>query len=175
MTRARAAAASALAFALVVGCDGERPAPSEVRVALGGTAPDGSGFVALGGDVTLIAGAQGGFHVWVKYRATGMRAETITVTPTARRRSDGRLVLRGAPRFDTIGAVGPDGTWEAPAPLPAFMCPSPIGVRIQDEAILFHLDLADAEGVPLGSAEAVATPRCPDGPQAAFCNSICTG
>src|SRR5690349_13232829 len=45
-------------------------------------------------DVTLVAGAQGGFHVWLSFRVEGLPAGTVAVARTAHRLSDDALVLR---------------------------------------------------------------------------------
>jgi hypothetical protein len=149
-------------------------APGMESLALGGTATDGTGFLPLTGDQTLVPGAQGGFHVWLKYRARGMGGK-VKVVRTARRVSDGRLLLAGQPMTQEIGAAGPDGTWELPDPVPTFLCPSPLGVRVVDELVRFEVQVLDENGVPLIESSAEATPRCPTGDQATFCERICTG
>jgi hypothetical protein len=55
------------------------------------------------------------------------------------------------------------------------MCPSPLGIQVRDEQIRFQLEIVDLDGVSLGSAEAQATPHCPEGDQSAFCIRICSG
>jgi hypothetical protein len=147
-----------------------------MQVALGGSpAPDGSGFVALAGDVSLIPGAQGGFHVWTKYRVTGAVAEMVDVAYTIHRASDDRLIL-SAQRQQELGPPGDAGYWELPTAMPAFMCPSPLGVQVHDLPMRFEIQLSDpATGTALGNASAEFTPHCPDGDQSAFCLQICSG
>src|SRR5262245_3062078 len=96
----------------LLGC-GEAQPPLPIEVVLGGTAADGSGFHELLGDVTLVPGSQSGFHVWVKYRISGMSAERVRVQHTARRLSDGRLLSIGDRAVD-LASPGPDGFWETP-------------------------------------------------------------
>jgi len=164
-----------LGLSLGLGGCGDDPRPPEpVQVTLGGAAPDGSGFLPLQGDVTLIPGAQGGFHVWLKYRTVGMTPGPARVEHTARRASDGRLILTSM-RTQDIGPPSPDGYWELPVAIPAFMCPAPIGVQVRDERVIYRVVVEDMAGTPLGEGEASATPRCPTDSQSAFCLSICSG
>jgi hypothetical protein len=156
------------------------PPPSTVAIALGGAAADGSGFVDLGGDVSLVPGSQGGFHFWMKYRVTGLTGATGSLTEmvhiayTVRRISDDRLILT-AERQQQLGPPGDGGYWETPTAIPAFMCPSPLGVQVRDEPLRLKLDMTDSGGQPLAGAQAELTPHCPDGDQAAFCIGICSG
>ena len=62
-------------------------------------------MLADGQDVTLVEGAQGGFHVWMQYAVRGLPAGTVTLERSAHRVSDGAVVLvyrgdvdLGAPR-----------------------------------------------------------------------------
>lgn len=170
----------ATTFGLPAGC-GEsdvRPPPvGSLEVSLGG-APgvDGSGYVPLSGDAVLVPGAQGGFHVWMKYRVSGASPGVFDVSYTVRRTRDARLILT-AKRRQEIGAPSAEGYWELPVAIPAFMCPSPIGVDVRDEPMRFVLEiLAPApDATLLGSATADVTPHCPDGDHASFCDEICRG
>jgi hypothetical protein len=171
-----------LAFAGIVaaalglgGCSGaHEPPPGSATLALGGTATDGSGFVPLGGDQTLIPGAQGGFHVWLKWRVQGMAPEKVHVHRESRRVSDDALVLL-ADGTQEVGAANVDGWWELPAALPSFMCPTPIGISVIDERIVFDVTLTTVDGAPLARSSAEATVHCPAGDQNAFCLNICSG
>jgi hypothetical protein len=143
-------------------------------VTVGGANADMSGFVTLDGDVMLVPGGQGGFHVWVKYRVTGAGAERVNIAYTARRVSDSRLILTNKISAE-LGAPGSEGYWESPVPIPAFMCPSPLGITVQDQPMVFDFQVRDdADGVR-GAATATFTPHCPEGDQAAHCVAICNG
>lgn len=159
---------------LALGCSPPKPQPT-ATLELGTVASDGTGFLPLTGDQPLISGAQGGFHVWLKYRVTGMAPETVTVHREARRVSDHRLVLT-TDGVQDVGVAGPDGSWELPMALPSFMCPTPIGVQIMDQAILFDVEMKLDDGTVI-KATAEAIPHCPpDGdPQRDFCLRICNG
>ena len=173
------AALLALAAALsLAGCGGGAATmPGAVQVELGTAASDGTGFLPLTGDQTLVPGAQGGFHVWVKWKVQGMSPQKVHAQRTVRRTSDDALILT------TVGAVdvgaSSDGWWELPSALPSFMCPTPIGVRVQDEEVKFDLVIsADDNGEPgaqLGQTTATATPRCPTDSEMTFCQQICDG
>ena len=167
-----------VALVAVAGCGGTggmQPPPGDAMLALGGaTAVDGSGYVALGGDQTLVPGAQGGFHVWLKYRVAGMAPEKVHVHRETRRVSDDALILLADGTQD-VGAVAADGWWELPTALPSFMCPTPIGINVIDERVVFDVTLTTLDGAPLAKSSAEATVHCPGGDQAAFCAHICSG
>ena len=59
------------------------------------------------------------------------------------------------------------------------MCPTPVGISVENEQVEFDLSLfADHNGEPgalLGAAHATATPRCPTDGQQQFCQNICNG
>jgi hypothetical protein len=163
--------ATALGLALV-GCGGSAPPPAASGLTLGTTAADETGFYPLSGDQPLVPGAQGGFHVWLKYRVAGMAPGRVHVQRNARRVSDGALVLT-TEGTQEIGTPSEAGYWELPQPVPSFMCPTPIGIQVMDEQIQFEVTVT-APNLSLTST-AVATPRCPQGDQAQFCAKICAG
>jgi hypothetical protein len=140
---------------------------------LGGTAVDGTGFLPLAGDQTLVAGAQGGFLVWLKFRVGGVANSDLGIHRTARRVSDNHLLLTTDGTI-SVGQPGDDGLWELPTPYPTFLCPTPIGVSVIDEPIRFRVELSD-NGTLLDAAENVATPHCPTDGEAQFCQNICAG
>jgi hypothetical protein len=160
-------------FALmIVGCGGTPAAPRSAALTLG--APTEGGFAPFsdGQDVSLVAGAQGGFHVWMKYRASGMPAAEARLERTAHRLSDGVVVLRTEGVVE-LGPAGAAGWFESPDALPMFMCPSPIGISVVDVPIVFELRFSDASSELLHGAITLV-PHCPDGARE-FCQRICTG
>ena len=157
------------------GCEGAPPEPPHpAAISLGTATLDGSGYAPLAGDVTLVEGAQGGFHVWLKFRVQGMTPASVTAKHTARRKSDGALVSQGMRILD-VGAASGEGWWETPLAAPTFLCPTPVGIAIRDQTLIFRVELRDETGALLGEGETEATPRCPEGSQASFCSSICSG
>jgi hypothetical protein len=178
-----ALAAVAIALAALAGCGagGGTTAPADMtrsavaEILLGGTAADGSGFVPMGGDQTLVPGSQGGFHVWLKYRVAGMPIERLKVHRETRRVDDHALILL-TDGTQEVGAPGPDGYWELPTALPSFMCPTPLGITVIDQRVVFTVDIASPGGEPLAHGTAEATVRCPTtGSDAEFCARICSG
>lgn len=174
---------AALAFAGIVaaalglvGCGGTPPPIGSATLALGSAASDGSGFVPLTGDQTLVPGAQGGFHIWLKWRVQGMAPEKVHVHRESHRVSDDALVLL-ADGTQEVGAPDPasGGWWELPSAQPSFMCPTPIGISVIDERIVFDVTLTTVDGAPLAKSSAEATVHCPSGDQNAFCLQICSG
>jgi len=126
-----------------------------------------------GQDDTLVEGAQGGFHVWMQYAVRDLAAGTYTLERTAHRASDGAVVLVFRGDVD-VGVPAADGWWSAPAPIPMFMCPSPIGISVVDVPIDFTLRLLGAGDAELARADITLVPRCPEA-QRDFCTRICTG
>ncbi|HLU65101.1 MAG TPA: hypothetical protein VKZ63_02425 [Kofleriaceae bacterium] len=143
---------------------------------LGGADDTGNGFVPLedGADVPLIGGAQGGFHVWIGLRVRGIEGE-LRIEREARRVSDGELVLRTPVQELVVPGEAMDGWWERPDAAASFMCPSPIAIQVYDEEIVFRAEITSEDGELLAVDDLVAVPRCPDGDQAEFCQSICGG
>jgi hypothetical protein len=125
-----------------------------------------------GQDAIMVAGAQGGFHVWMQYAVRDVGG-SLALERSAYRASDGAVVLRYRGQVD-IGAPDADDWWTAPAPIPMFMCPSPIGISIVDVPIEFQLRMLGDGDVELARATITLVPRCPDG-QLDFCTRICTG
>lgn len=152
--------------------DAPSPDAGSVELVLGTTAADGSGFLPLAGDQTLVSGSQGGFHVWLKVRV-GHASGALALHRTARRVSDAKLILdtQGALQVDAVAG----GTWEQPSAIPSFMCPTPIGVAVRDQAVRLEATLLDPLGATLAAASAEFTPRCPDGAELEHCLDICSG
>jgi hypothetical protein len=174
------ATAGAAAGALCAGCAAEDAGsglePSDVDVVAGNASAGGDDFIAAadGDDAELVAGAQGGFHVWINVRLKGTSGPVYLVHE-ARRVSDDTLVLRGNRQVMEVPDDAMEDWWESPSAAPAFMCPSPIGIRIYDEEIRFTVEVRDTEDTPLASDEILLVPRCPAVEQHEFCIEICSG
>ena len=122
---------------------------------------------------------------WCRARRAAFTSGSSTASPAwrprrshvhreSRRVSDDALVLLADGTQD-VGTPGDDGWWELPTALPSFMCPTPIGINVIDERIVFQVTLTTMDGPPLAKSSAEATVHCPDGAQAAFCAKICSG
>ena len=160
---------------LLAGCDPLPPPPAHAPDLGPGAAPAEMSVLMLadGQDATLVEGAQGGFHVWLSYAVRGLPAGTVTLERTARRVSDGAVVLVYRGDVD-VGAPADDGWWDAPSPIPMVMCPSPIGLSIVDVPIELTLRMLGPGDAELARAAVTVVPRCPDA-QRDFCMRICTG
>lgn len=134
---------------------------------LGAEGADG-GYLALPAELTGTPGAQGGFHVSVLYAVTGEAAAGVVFEHKVRRSSDNTLVSKGQRTFD----VGPLSGWTPQGGIIIFMCPTPVGVNIIDEALRFEVT-ASQGGTLLGTASGTAIFRCPQGDS--FCASVCKG
>jgi hypothetical protein len=153
-----------------LGCSAPPPPtdtpPTTAQLELGQRAADGS-FTRYqaGQDVTLVAGAQGGFHVWLSYVMTPPRSGAMTLERTAYREVDGKLVLR------STGEIEPDGE-----PLPMFMCPAPVGLSVLDQPIEYRLRFVDGE-TDLAAGAITLVPHCPaENPDhRELCQRICQG
>jgi hypothetical protein len=81
-------------------------------------------------------------------------------------------VLRASNTYDITPAE--DGTWESDKPTPMFMCPTPIGVRVEDEPIQYDVTFSGDDGSAVAHGTITLVPRCPD-ENRAFCEKICRG
>jgi hypothetical protein len=124
-----------------------------------------------GAAVTLVPGAQGGFHVWLAYRLRDVPAGTFTLERDAARVSDGAVVLRY--RGDIAVTPASDGSFVPDGPVPMFMCPAPIGISIIGVPIAYRLRLIDGDGQERAGAGVTLVARCPD--DNAACPRICSG
>ena len=175
LTLAAAAALAACGGGVEPGGPDAGPA-AEGELVLGGASDEGAGFVPLqdGADVPLIGGAQGGFHVWTGLRIRGVEGN-LRIEREARRMSDGELVLRTPVQELLVPGEAMDGWWDRPDAAASFMCPAPVGLKVYDEPLVLRAEVRSVDGELLAEDELVIVPRCPDGDQAAFCRSICSG
>lgn len=150
--------------------------PLSAELVLGAASASGEGFVEVddGDDAALISGSQGGFHVWIATRLQGVSG-TVYLDREARRQSDGTLVLRAARAVLDVPESAEAEMWQAPAALPSFMCPAPLGVKVFDEPMVFRAVLLSEDEVVLGADELVLVPRCPEGDERDFCIQVCSG
>lgn len=170
----------ALLAIVICGCSEPRAAAVDAastpdtplaQLTLGTAAVDGDGFSPLLGDQTLVAGPQGGFHVWLKLRVVGFPAGPATLHRSA------SAVATGASLLDIdsgiqVGAAA-DGSWEQPSPLPLFLCPTPAGVSIIDQMVRADIALTSA-GLDQLTATTTFTAHCPDDAHTA-CIELCSG
>ena len=142
---------------------------------LGGAEDTGTGFVELadGADATLIAGAQGGYHVWTRLRAHLMEGE-LRVVYEARRVSDGELVLSLPVQELIVPHEAMETWWEQPDATPNFMCPSPIGIQVYDREIEYTVQVTTVDGTLVGEDRITRVPRCPAGDEE-NCHDRCSG
>ncbi len=149
---------------------------AEPTLTLGSAPASGVGFVSAddGQSVELIPGAQSGFHVWLAMRIEGLEGQ-VFVEHEARRVRDEALVLRGQRRSLDIPSDALMAPWEPENASPAFMCPSPLGLQVFDEEIVYRVRVTNADDELLADASIRLTPRCPSGPEEAFCRDICAG
>lgn len=133
---------------------------------------DSATFMALPAQLELQPGAQGGFHVPVMFRVTGHTEPKAVFDHRLTRVRDGVLVSKGTRTFD----VAPDGTgaWLSPDWVPLFLCPTPVGVSVVDEALNFELTVSRRPGLLLDRVTVQAVVTCPAGARA-LCESVCKG
>jgi hypothetical protein len=55
------------------------------------------------------------------------------------------------------------------------MCPSPVGIQVQDRPLRLTGWLYDADGAVLAEDSIVVVPRCPDGDLHDHCLEVCGG
>lgn len=152
------------------------PDPPVAELQAGTAAADGSGFVVTetGQDAELIPGAQGGFHIWINFRVH-KAAGKLYVRREARLSVDDSLILRGQRALVEVPEDAMTGWWQPASAGPAFMCPSPLGIKVFDTEVAFQVLLENEAGDLMAEDEIILTPRCPEGDQNAFCKEICSG
>jgi hypothetical protein len=167
----------ALAASSAAGCLDGTPPIEPLHMEVGSAVPEeGVSFVVVedGTQVPLVPGSQGGFHVWLGMRVRGISGR-LYVEREARREADQALVFRGLRQIIDIPEDAYQDWWISPSSSPAFMCPSPIGIRVFDEALVFVVRLLDEDEEVLATDRIVLVPRCTEGAQEAFCRDICAG
>jgi hypothetical protein len=127
-------------------------------------------FRPLPTELALQPGAQGGFHAPLLYRVSGETLKGALFEHRARRAKDDVLVSVGSRVFNVQSDGGP---WVSEGMVVVFLCPTPVGVRVQDEELNFEVTVSRDGGV-VGRAHAHSVVRCPAGSQS-FCESICRG
>lgn len=139
-----------------------------------------------GDGVELAPGAQGGFHVWVKYRIKGLKGP-VRVSRIADRIGESgerqRVLTAPSALLQLPRDVASDFVYESPEPIPSFMCPTPIGISVIDATLELKVTLEAAEPPPPQPAETLTSrtvrlqPRCPppEDQTRAFCLQICQG
>jgi hypothetical protein len=157
------------------GGGGADAAPATGELELGGADDTGADFLAVpdGSDATLIAGAQGGYHVWTRLRAHLMEGE-LRVVYEARRVSDGVLVLSLPEQELLVPHEAMADWWEQPDPTANFMCPTPIGIQVYDQEIEYTVQVRSVDGALVGEDRITRVPRCPAGDEA-NCHDRCSG
>jgi hypothetical protein len=161
------------------GCGEEEPPigptpPGDLLVGSADFAGEGFVEVADGAEVALVAGAQGGFHVWTSFQVRGAAGE-LYLRREARRVSDGVLILRALPLYFEVPEEAMESWWAPRSATPSFMCPSPIGIKVFDDEIAFSVELTDRRGNLVAEDHVVVIPRCPQDDQREWCLQICSG
>lgn len=173
----------ALLMVLLMACVADEPEPDpdpepvpgllEIGTAIG---EDGSGFAAIddGTEVPLTAGIQGGFHIWLNVKVSGIAGEYY-LEWDARRVVDDELVSRAIPQYIDVADDAMTDWWENPRGMPSFMCPTPIGIKVYDEELYFDLRIVDEDDQVMARDTLFVVARCPQGMHADFCRDICSG
>jgi hypothetical protein len=167
---AKANAMRVLLVALLCGCGPLVPAESTL-----GISSDGRSFQAAepGQKVALIAGPQGGFHIFVHLRARGLD-ESVVDLRNHSVAADGEEINFARSR-DLLRPMAPsDGQWlELAQPMLTQLCPT--AIRVADRLINFEITATDPSGHQATQALSL-TPVCPTAPEErAWCERICTG
>jgi hypothetical protein len=159
-------------LALLAGCGPDycaEPA-GDPSVTIGGADMAGARFEAFepGAQRPLVFGEQGGMHVWMSLRLSGMCPETTNVE----RRVVGeegmvRVFGRGLLMF---ASAEPDGTFELSSALAMGVCPDPLGRPVIGEPLRFVVSASDAEG-RRAEHELAFVPACASGDT---CDAFCT-
>lgn len=155
------------------GTDGGVALWPEGTLELGGGDATGAftAFTAFPAEVQATPGAQGGFHVGVRYKITGKALPTVRFEHRVTRVRDDVLVSKGARVLD-VDPVAAGESWTSQETIIIFICPTPVGVNVLNEELRFEVT-ALKNGAVLNQTSANATFRCAAGD--GFCASICAG
>ena len=176
------------ATTMMIGC-GEPPSPPANQDLIIGTASeDASTFVPVedGERLTLLPGAQGGFHVFVRVRLGRDYVEQLgsewILKREARRADTSELVSRAEQRVTTTGNglrmvptdEDPD-VFETNRTMLLFLCPTPVGIGIRDQMLRLEVTASSDGNGPGPQGTLLFQPECPESDQRVFCESICSG
>lgn len=135
---------------------------------LGVRSDGGSDFQVLPAEVSLVPGAQGGYHVEVRYQVSGEPTNAVLFTHRAHLTDTGALVSKGTRQFDVLPT---GGAWLS-EPFPIFMCPTPVGVTVTNQNVTIEVTATSADGGLLGTTSGTTKLRCGAGQ---YCETICKG
>jgi hypothetical protein len=131
-----------------------------------------------GQQVTLVPGAQGGFHVWVLYRTQGISGRVQVSRIADRVPADGSARQRVLTTTGVLTIPSSD-PWQTPDPIPSFMCPTPIGVSVLDAPIELSVRISPESDASTTLAQSTVRilEQCPPVTDSThdFCLKICQG
>jgi hypothetical protein len=149
----------------------------EIGGGQGDTSPE---FVPLqdGGDALLQVGSQGGFHVFLNLRwmSDAPPPASIVIERQARRENTGDLVSTATNQVTMVRAAG-SGDYETSQSMRMFLCPTPVGISVQDEvlSVVVRGFVDEQQTKPIAEGNIRLVPRCPTDDHAALCARICSG
>lgn len=163
---------------LAWGCGGEGP-PGAAELQLGTIDLRHNGDsrwvdIRDGQDAELAPGAQGGFHIWLRYRVRHLAGAVVVKRIADRVVGDERKRVLTTQGVQAIPAQDP---WEPMDPIPNFMCPTPVDVSVIDQPIELLMSIEEMGGRPLVEQRVRLVARCPPArdPEHPFCLKICSG
>ena len=149
----------------LVDCSHAHDVPASLEVGIGD--PESSSFEPLppDGQVPLVAGVDGGYHLWLQVRTSGLCPNTVVVD-----RRIGDPLLRYQATFARLVPTD-EGAWTLASAAWTFLCPSNTpGVQLHDVQLALEVTLSEVEGecpLPAGtrtiSETVTIVPTCPDG------------
>ncbi len=128
---------------------------------------EGTEYQPLPASTALHAGSQGGFHLPINVKVTNHSGPQVDLNFRATRSSDGLLVSRTRTNQTIDAADG--GTWRSAAQT-MFLCPTPTGINIAGEEIIFEVTASIGSQL-LTSTRAKTVLLC----ETSDCNSLCKG
>lgn len=134
------------------------PRWAEGTLKIGTTDDQGEVFQEIGAQIELHRGPQGGNHTYAKYKVTGQTARDAVFENRVRRAKDGLLVSRGTRTMDVVPGDG--GVWLNDYSITMFLCPTPTGINIVGEPLVFEVTAKAANGEFLGRSTATSTISC---------------
>lgn len=155
-------------FVLSLGCADPCADLGDPAIEIGTSDADAEAFVPLteGDDVSLHAGVQGGAHLWLHARLTGLCADRALVDRRVELAESGATLVAGR---GTVGLVEtPEGVVQLEHPIRMALCPPPAGGAIEDQALRLVVSAEDGDGRRADATLGIVA-RCDDEACVAFC------
>ena len=130
--------------------------------------------VADGADLVLEVGPQGGFHMWLHLRASGLCLDGLQATPEAKTTAAELVASRADVPLSLVDLAEPSGWSGTAMPERLILCQPPFGIDVIDQPIDISVRVQDQLGRTATDSRRLVV-RCPTSNQSvlATCKFVC--